>query len=350
MERMPRSNLMPLRAGLATAWLVLACGGTTALPPPVTACAIQPGPLQGVSLVPANRFGIQEGGGAQRDARYQALLPTLRAMGIGWVRIGLNPGPSGWEGVVDWPDKDPQIRNARDAKLAIIGQLQISGGTGPVSGWESYVRQVVERYRADVHHWEIWNEPDLRAYWSGTPAQYAELLAVGYRTIKSVDPSATVLFGGLALNDAPWTKSDGGFLGQVLSDPVNPGINNFDIANLHHYGPISNARARMKFWRDQLALHGRTGVVPAWVTETGYGSNPTGGQAIPGLSGYDGQVRWMNETLPVLLDELGADKVFWYEAFDSDVGGASFATHGLFTAAVEPKPVACALRDFITAR
>lgn len=97
-------------------------------------------------------------------------------------------------------------------------------------------------------------------------------------------------------------------------------------------------------------MAGRSGV-PVWVTEAGYGTGCPGVAACQTLYTADsGQVGWMKEMLPVLLDQLAAEKVIWYQAFDSDAGGATFGTHGLYTSAFEPKPGACALRDFIAGR
>lgn len=107
----------------------------------------------------------------------------------------------------------------------------------------------------------------------------------------------------------------------------------------------------MAYVRTLLERAGRKDL-PIWVTEAGYGTGcpAAGGACLSGYTGHEGQVRWMNEILPVLLDELGARKVIWFQAFDSNAGGAAFGTHGLFAGTFQPKPGACALRDFIAGR
>ena len=72
-------------------------------------------------------------------------------------------------------------------------------------------RHWLERYGAqEVRRWyfEIWNEPDLRAFWNGTRSQYFALYAVSVRAIKAVDAALRV--GGPATsNFVPDARFDG---------------------------------------------------------------------------------------------------------------------------------------------
>jgi xylan 1,4-beta-xylosidase len=43
-----------------------------------------------------------------------------------------------------------------------------------------------------LRYWEVWNEPDFRVFWTGTPQQYYELYEKVARAVKSADPSALV--------------------------------------------------------------------------------------------------------------------------------------------------------------
>jgi xylan 1,4-beta-xylosidase len=45
-----------------------------------------------------------------------------------------------------------------------------------------------------LRYWEVWNEPDFRVFWTGTPEQYYELYEKVAHAIRSVDPKA--LIGG----------------------------------------------------------------------------------------------------------------------------------------------------------
>lgn len=43
-----------------------------------------------------------------------------------------------------------------------------------------------------VRYWEVWNEPDFKVFWTGTPQQYYELYERMARAIKAADPRALV--------------------------------------------------------------------------------------------------------------------------------------------------------------
>ena len=45
-----------------------------------------------------------------------------------------------------------------------------------------------------LRYWEVWNEPDFRVFWTGTPQQYYELYEKVAHAIKEADPKA--LIGG----------------------------------------------------------------------------------------------------------------------------------------------------------
>jgi xylan 1,4-beta-xylosidase len=45
-----------------------------------------------------------------------------------------------------------------------------------------------------LRYWEVWNEPDFRVFWTGTPQQYYHLYEKVARAIKTADPNA--LIGG----------------------------------------------------------------------------------------------------------------------------------------------------------
>jgi xylan 1,4-beta-xylosidase len=72
---------------------------------------------------------------------------------------------------------------------------------------EAFATHLVERYGIDeVRQWyfEVWNEPNLGAFWSGTQAEYFKLYESSARAIKKVDSKLRV--GGPASSKANWIK------------------------------------------------------------------------------------------------------------------------------------------------
>ncbi len=75
----------------------------------------------------------------------------------------------------------------------------------PENYWALFLQQLIETYGPQgVHHWIIWNNPDIRPGDPGRPhtfdgeiEDYYRLVKVAYQTIKSVDDTAVVMVGGL---------------------------------------------------------------------------------------------------------------------------------------------------------
>ncbi|XVV17398.1 GH39 family glycosyl hydrolase [Actinoplanes sp. CA-131856] len=88
----------------------------------------------------------------------------------------------------------------------------------------AFTTHVVDRYGLDEvrDHWwfEVWNEPNLSVFWSGTPAEYWRLYEVTARAVKDVDPSLRV--GGPATAAVGWVEQQ------------PPG----DFVSTHVYGTI----------------------------------------------------------------------------------------------------------------
>ncbi|MGB9872493.1 MAG: hypothetical protein ACPLYD_12615 [Anaerolineae bacterium] len=136
----------------------------------------------------------------------------------------------------------------------------------PVNTWGRFVYTVAYRYRDSVKHWEVWNEPDLSGFWSGTSTDYAQLLKGAYRAVKAACPDCQVLFGGIAYYEKPdfyrWV------LNQLKSDPDAPTYNYyFDAMAIHLYHRSSSI-----YDVTQAIRSGMGEFVPdrpIWLTETG---------------------------------------------------------------------------------
>lgn len=62
-----------------------------------------------------------------------------------------------------------------------------------IEDWRTYVRTVVSRYKGRIQAYEIWNEPNLKDFWSGTTDQMVTLTKEASQIIHAVDPKAIVV-------------------------------------------------------------------------------------------------------------------------------------------------------------
>lgn len=316
--------------------------------------------------IPASndRYGVKLG--ASRDA---IVLPRAIQLagqaGIGWIHFEIhyshvNPAP----GVFRYEESgyDAQVRKVREQGLQILAMLGFSADwntTAPdnpppgLDRWDypprdyrafaEYVFQTVSRYKNDIKYWEVWNEPDLPGFWAGTPAQYAELLAVTYDAVKRADPQAKVCLGGLSLGGS---RVDPDFLTKILSDPRYPAARYFDVISFHVFGSPDfreEASRRMNYIRNALAQAGAADK-PIWITSAGYSSDPSE-QKDPNYQGLEGQAQWLRDQIPYLLG-LGAEKVLWFNLYDRpDMEG--FRYYGLMDNQGNPKPAYFAYKELI---
>ncbi|MFQ3566220.1 MAG: SH3 domain-containing protein [Aggregatilineales bacterium] len=161
-------------------------------------------------------------------------------------------------------------------------RLAAGGAINPQNPWARFVAAAVERYRPGgtlaraqgwedglgVRVWEIWNEPDFRQFWDGGVADYARLLKVAYLAIKSIDPEATVMVGGLLYND-----DDRNWLADMLRIYYNefpqPHEYNwyFDAVAVHSYGDSWRSGWLVLYVRQTLVEYGLER--PIWLNESG---------------------------------------------------------------------------------
>ncbi|OQY36439.1 MAG: hypothetical protein B6243_03195 [Anaerolineaceae bacterium 4572_5.2] len=71
-----------------------------------------------------------------------------------------------------------------------------------MDAWGNFVRQLVKQYDGKIHHWIIWNEPDVwdpnhpGSTWNGSEEDYFRLLKTAWLNIKAVDPQSKVYLSG----------------------------------------------------------------------------------------------------------------------------------------------------------
>ncbi|GAC1462303.1 MAG: hypothetical protein PVSMB7_02200 [Chloroflexota bacterium] len=256
--------------------------------------------------------------------------------GMSWAQLAYQAGArvNRWEfrwdrlerqkGVWDFSSTDSAVSESVAAKLDVLGILigtpswavgvnQKPGNgvpqglefpvTDPRNVWAAYVRRTVGHYAGAVRYWEIWNEPDLPYYWSGTPDSYNRLLTVAYRTIKDVDPQATVLVAGMV---SPGMSFLTRLLAAQRSGSKPNGRKDFDALSWHAYAPARSLYDNVRRIRALLAEN-HLGDVPVWVTEDGIPSSRPGGEPR--------QAAYIQQTVAYAL-AAGAARVLVYRASD----------------------------------
>jgi hypothetical protein len=175
-----------------------------------------------------------------------------------------------------------------------------NGSINPENYWGYFVYRTVNRYKPNgdlakqqgwtdgygIRYWEMWNEPNLTQYWGGTVGDYYRLLKVGYQAAKSADPSAVVVWGGIAHagNTRSWATS-------LMSSMVGDGSRTsgwpyFDVSNFHWYDEPGVLYSQSSDIQKELSNKGLGGK-PMWITETNIRTfGDPGAPAHPSCGGY----------------------------------------------------------------
>ncbi|MDQ7030364.1 MAG: hypothetical protein Q9O62_11585 [Ardenticatenia bacterium] len=210
----------------------------------------------------------------------------------------------------------------------------------PNNAWGRFAHDVARRYRGTVRYYEIFNEPDLRAYWDGSPVQYARLLAVAYRAIKAADPEARIIMAGMAY----WSNPR--FVEEVLQALRDlPGAADegyfFDVAAWHWYSQADQLYDRVRWAQELLARYGM-GDKPIWINETNlplWGDGPGPQAPTPGFGTPEEQAAFIVQAF-VNAFAAGAERVFVFRLDD----GAMDQTFGLMRNDGLPRPAYLAYR------
>lgn len=235
--------------------------------------------MEGIAVV-ASPFGLATNLAvnlALTPAQRNDALDLTREAGAGWIReeirwdvVQPGAGPFQWEAI------DTVVDAATNKGLQILGILNYNNSaithqhsTDPPlpEPWKTYVSAVITRYKDRIHHWEVWNEPDVTradgTFWLGTVQDYVDLLKATFGIIKNLDGAATVLNGRCSNMNLVF-----------FNDMLLHGAGDFaDVFALHPYvaaanldgGPFqSDVLARIK------AIQAKFNNKPVWFTEFGW--------------------------------------------------------------------------------
>jgi hypothetical protein len=267
-------SLSSVRRSAAVAAIgALLVGAGTALAPAASAAAPAPiGPaLFGLHVMdPQGHFPTVPFGTAR----------LWDSPGTKWKDV--NPAPDVW----DFSAMDAQVDRLRAAKkdiVIVLGQTpqwasarpQEAGSYGlgaaaepaDMANWRAYVRALAVRYKGKVTKWELWNEPNVLLFFSGTSKTAVSMARDAWTELKAVDRRNTVITGGIAVR----TDNSPKWLDAFLK---NGGGKYADVIAVHMY---VRARQRPENTIVYLAkirkimAAGKVGKLPVWNTESSYG-------------------------------------------------------------------------------
>jgi hypothetical protein len=241
-----------------------------------------------------------------------------------------------------------------------------NGGSGratpPVddANYAAFVNYLVNTFHGRVSAWEIWNEEDNPPWWAGTSAQYVALLKAAYPAVKSADPKATVVLGGL-------TGNDGSYLQQLYADGAK---GSFDAVGVHtdtacnitspfvfEYNRGTHT-INQYFFLGFITVHAAMvaagdATKPIYMTELGWSSTraecETGhwaGQKAAGVSEQT-QATYLHQAYHCLAQpRYSYVKVaMWFELFDEGATSAPLDNYGLLGSDLSPKPAFSAFKQ-----
>jgi hypothetical protein len=271
-------------------------------------------------------FGLHDGSGlAYGHLPFGSL--RLWDAGVTWKDIETSPG------VYDWTRLDSLVSAAQahhvqvTLVLAMTPSFYSSAPSLPpedLGAFTRYVEAVMSRYRFFQGHrgisaYQVWNEGNVPYFWTGTPAQLAQLTSIVDSVRDAVDPRATVVAPSFAVR-LPFQRA---WMSRYQHQQVDgrPVWTYYDANALSLYpkasyggrtgGPEDAIRLLAKV---QRGLHraGVPGRKQLWATEINYGL--TGGGVATGPATPIAQSRQVANVLRTYL--LGAahglSKVFWY--------------------------------------
>jgi hypothetical protein len=198
-----------------------------------------------------------------------------------------------WDAKVTWPDLEPAKGQWRfenlDRSLALAeahhasvlmtlgltprwasARPQEPSGYAPgyaaeprdLEDWRVFVRTVATRYKGRIHAYEVWNEPNVRKFWTGSIDQLADLTREASVIIHGVDPQAIVV-------SPPAT----GFPGiKWLPEFLSKAGQYVDVIGYHFYltpKPPENTLQLVDAIKKAMAENGAQDK-PLWDTEAGW--------------------------------------------------------------------------------
>ncbi len=238
-----------------------------------------------------------------------------------------------------------------------------------VQDYVNFAVAVAERYRGRVHHYQIWNEPNIYPEWGEQtvdPEAYTDLLCRTYRALKAVDPSIVVISGALA----PTVSLDGRDMSDLifLQRMYDAGAGAcFDVLSVQGYGLFSGPTDRRlrpftinyarNLWIRDIMVHNGDADTAIWLSEMNWNPVP-GPEAAPDIANRynygqvtpEQQARWVPLAYRRAAEEwpwVGVINFWFFKRASTEGQDQSWYYFRMVEPDFTPLPVYDAMRDYI---
>jgi hypothetical protein len=352
-------------------------------------------PASAAAALPADFWGV-----VTNEAPNAEKAAALRAGGVESFRAPIDWGAvqPGAGDLPQWSSVDPYVRAGAEAGVSVlpflvgapgwvVGSEGVGGGSrAPVSlpvqtaaqrsAWREFLRLAVFRYGPGgsfwtenpllpahpIRVWQIWNEENFKYFAARpSPSQYGKLVVDSYHDLRSADPGARIVLGGLFgrpkggdAKPVPGRIKHQYFAADFLERMYRstPGVRGkFLAVALHPYTynyrqltpEVEEMRAALKASHDA----GRA----IWLTELGWSSGHP--DAANGNNKFEkgpqGQARELRGAFGLLRSKAAAwrvKRVYWFSFTDSP-GTCNFCDgSGLFDDGLKAKPAWSSYKSF----
>lgn len=266
-------------------------------------------------------------GGFGRDNGYNL---RLRESKTRWVRehfyteVFLSQSRDAWLARYDYVLKKYKENNINVVGMLAYAEKERRFWPPYEDNWKNFIRTVVSRYKNQVKVWEVWNEPDSPDYLIlNNPQTYIPILETAFREIKQIDPTATVLVGGLS-----WPNVD-------FARDLYEKSGKFDALAFHIYscndyfasGNFSSIEGDLLRLKEVVSKY--KGGRKAWITELGCSTSNH-------LSESQ-QAEYLKKIIPYLFNLGFIEKILLYNIRNYNYGDSYEDNFGLLTSDLSPR-------------
>ena len=290
----------------------------TALVAAALAC-VAPAPAPAAAGPPRAFFGIQSWTVPNAQD-----LAMMRRGGVGTVRVAFEGPRLASSADPLWAEYDALMAAAAREDIEVLpvllgvpgGRLQLKRPRSRPARmvWAHFVGLVARRYGRGGAFWaahpeltprpvtayQVWNEPNLPAYWrpAGDVAGYLRLVSLTRARLRAVDPRASIVLAGLPDSKLGTPIPD--YLRAIYAQPGSRKL--FDVVALHPYA--ADAAGVLAKLNGVRAVMDRAGDrrTPIWITELGWA---TGGRPSPFRTTRAGQAARIDRSFRALIAARG---------------------------------------------